>query len=117
MDAMNQTNDEKLIDCIKNAEFSKLAFLNKCWDTHENEWYLSFYYFVKYLKQENLDDVWAKIVSRYQDESSAYCYLGDAANKIYDSFYEQHIPASFYRHAIVLNANNAEAHWGGICHK
>lgn len=109
---MNQADDKKLIDWIKNQEFSKLAFLDKCWDTHENDWYLGFFYFVQYLKQESLDDVWAKIVSRYHGESSAYCYLGDTAQKIYNSFYEQHVPASFYRHAIALNANNAEAHWG-----
>ncbi|OEF50248.1 hypothetical protein A1OW_11170 [Enterovibrio norvegicus] len=109
---MNQADDKKLIDWIKNQEFSKVAFLAECWDTHENEWYLGFYYFIQYLKQENLDDVLAKIVSRYHNESSAYCYLGDVANKIYDSFNEQYIPASFYRHAISFNAYNAEAHWG-----
>lgn len=112
MGYMNHVDDKKLIDWIKNQEFSKLAFLDKCWDTHENEWYIGFYYFIQYLKQENLDGVLAKIISRYHNESSAYCYLGDVANKIYGSFNNQHIPASFYRHATVLNTNNTDANWG-----
>lgn len=112
MSYMHHVDDKKLIGWIKNQEFSKLTFLDKSWDTHENEWYIGFYYFIQYLKQENLDGVLAKIISRYHNESSAYCYLGDVANKIYGSFNEQHIPASFYRHATVLNTNNADANWG-----
>ena len=109
---MNSINDKKIIDWIKNQEFSKLTFLDNCWQSHDNEWYLGFYYFIQYLKQECLDDVIAEVTSRHGDESSTYCYLGDTANKIYSSFNEQHIPACFYRHAIKLNPNNAHAHWG-----
>lgn len=109
---MSNIDDKKIISWIKNQEFSKLNFLDNCWQSHENEWYLGFYYFIQYLKQECLDDVMAEVTSRHSDESSAYCYLGDAANKIYSSFNEQHIPTCFYRHAIKLNPNNAHAHWG-----
>lgn len=109
---MSNIDDKKIISWIKNQEFSKLTFLDNCWQSDENEWYLGFYYFIQYLKQECLDDVIAEVISRYSDESSAYCYLGDTANKIYSSFNEQHIPACFYRHAKKLNPNNAHAHWG-----
>lgn len=112
MDDMNNIEDKKIINWIKNQEFSKLTFLDNCWLSHENELYLGFYYFIQYLKQECFDDVIAEAISRYSDESSAYCYLGDTADKIYSSFNEQHIPAGFYRHAIKLNPNNAHAHWG-----
>lgn len=105
-------DNKRIINWIKNREFSKLTFLDNCWQSHENEWYLGFYYFIQYLKQECLDDVIAEVTSRHGDESSAYCYLGDTADKIYSSFNEQHIPAGFYRHAIKLNSNNAHAHWG-----
>ncbi|CAH7233421.1 conserved hypothetical protein [Vibrio chagasii] len=112
MDDMSNIDDKKIISWIKDQEFSKLTFLDSCWQSDENEWYLGFYYFTQYLKQECLDDVIAEVTSRHSDESSAYCYLGDTANKIYSSFNEQHIPACFYRHAIKLNPNNAHAHWG-----
>lgn len=112
MDNMSNIDDKKIISWIKDQEFSKLTFLNGCWLSDENEWYLGFYYFIQYLKQECLDDVIAEVTSRHGDESSAYCYLGDTANKIYSSFNEQHIPACFYRHAIKLNPHNAHAHWG-----
>ncbi|ELJ8516553.1 DUF2971 domain-containing protein [Vibrio cholerae] len=109
---MENIDNKEIINWIKNQEFSKLTFLAHCWQSHDNEWYLGFYYFIQYLKQECCDDVIAEITSRHGDESSAYCYLGDTANKIYSSFNEQHIPACFYRHAIKLNTNNAHAHWG-----
>ncbi|WP_050646637.1 DUF2971 domain-containing protein [Vibrio coralliirubri] len=109
---MSNIDDKKIISWIKDQEFSKLTFLDSCWQSDENEWYLGFYYFIQYLKQECLDDVIAEVTSRHGDESSAYCYLGDTANEIYKSFNEQHIPACFYRHAIKLNPNNAHAHWG-----
>lgn len=109
---MSNIDDKKIINWIKNQEFSKLTFLDDCWQLHENDSYLGFYYFIQYLKQESLDSVITEVTSRYGDESSAYCYLGDIAHNIYQSFNEQHIPASFYRHAIKLNADNAHAHWG-----
>ena len=109
---MISIDDKKIISWIKDQEFSKLTFLDSCWQSDDNEWHLGFYYFIQYLKQECLDDVIAEVISRYSDESSAYCYLGDTANKIYSSFNEQHIPACFYRHAKKLNPNNAHAHWG-----
>lgn len=109
---MSSIDDKKIISWIKGQEFSKLAFLDSCWRSDKNEWYLGFYYFIQYLKQECIDDVIAEVTSRHSDESSAYSYLGDTANKIYDSFNEQHIPACFYRYAIKLNPNNSHAHWG-----
>ncbi|MEO9654340.1 DUF2971 domain-containing protein [Marinomonas sp.] len=109
---MSSVDDKKIISWIKEQEFSKLTFLDSCWRSDGNEWYLGFYYFIQYLKQECLDDVIAEVTLRHSDESSAYCYLGDTANKIYDSFNEQHIPACFYRYAIKLNPNNSYAHWG-----
>lgn len=109
---MSNIDDKMIINWIKNQEFSKLTFLDNCWQSHENEWYLGFYYFIQYIKQECFDDVIAEVTSRHGDESSTYCYLGDTAHKIYSSFNEQHIPACFYRHAIKLNPNNAHAHWG-----
>ena len=112
MDEMSSIDDKKIISWIKGQEFSKLAFLDSCWRSDKNEWYLGFYYFIQYLKQECIDDVIAEVTSRHSDESSAYSYLGDTANKIYDSFNEQHIPACFYRYAIKLNPNNSHAHWG-----
>lgn len=112
MDDMSNIDDKQIINWIKNRKFSKLTFLDNCWQSDENKWYLGFYYFIQYLKQECLDDVIAEVTSRHGDESSVYCYLGDTANKIYNSFNEQHIPACFYRHAIKLNPNNADAHWG-----
>ncbi|PTP83174.1 DUF2971 domain-containing protein [Vibrio splendidus] len=108
---MSNIDDKNIISWIENQEFSKLTFLDNCWQFHENELYLGFYYFTQYLKQECLDDVIAEVTLRHGDESSAYCYLGDTANKIYRSINEQHIPACFYRHAIKLNPNNAYAHW------
>lgn len=112
MNDMSNIDDKQIINWIKNQEFSKLTFLDNCWQSYENEWYLGFYYFIQYLKQECLDDVIAELISRHRNESSAYSYLGDTASEIYSSFKEEHIPACFYRHAIKLNPNNAHAHWG-----
>ncbi|PMG45658.1 hypothetical protein BCU90_17490 [Vibrio lentus] len=109
---MTNIDDKTVIDWIKNHEFSKLTFLDQCWRSHDNEWYLGFYYFIQYLKQESLDDVIAEATSRHGDKSSAYCYLGDTANKIHNSINEQHIPANYYRKAVTSNPNNAHAHWG-----
>jgi hypothetical protein len=109
---MTQIDDEKVINWIKHHGYSNLAFLDNCWFTSKNEWYLGFYYFIQYLKQESIDEVFARIVSRYDSEFSAYCYLGDTAKKIYNSFNQTHIPASFYRQAIKLNSKNPNAHWG-----
>ncbi|MBT0074536.1 DUF2971 domain-containing protein [Vibrio alginolyticus] len=109
---MTNIDNKTVIDWIKNKEFSNLAFLDNYWRSHENEWYIGFYYFIQHLKRESLDDVIAEVVSRQGDESSAYCYLGKTASKIYDSFYEYHIPAGYYRKAVELNPHNADAHWG-----
>ncbi|MGY3571827.1 DUF2971 domain-containing protein [Vibrio paucivorans] len=109
---MSNFDDKAIISWIENQEFSELTFLDNCWQSHENEWYLGFYYFIQYLKEENLDDILTEATSRHGDESSAYRYLGDTASKIYRSFNEKHIPACFYRHAITLNPNNVDAHWG-----
>jgi len=109
---MSQIDNKKVINWIKNQDYSNLIFLDECWQSSENEWYLGFYYFVQYLKQESTHDVFSAIVSRFDCESFAYCYLGDTAKKIFNSFDTDHIPASFYRQSIALNKNNADAHWG-----
>lgn len=109
---MSGIDDKNIINWIKNQEFSNLAFLDNCWRSHENEWYLGFYYFIHYLKQESLDDVLAEAISRHGDESSAYYYLGNTAKKIFSYIDDYRIAASFYRRAIQLNPNNADAHWG-----
>ena len=54
---MSNIDDKMIINWIKNQEFSKLTFLDNCWQSHENEWYLGFYYFIQYIKQECFDDV------------------------------------------------------------
>ncbi|MFA0330744.1 hypothetical protein AB4526_16965 [Vibrio cyclitrophicus] len=109
---MTNIDDKKIINWIKNQEFSNLAFLDDCWRSHDNEWYLGFYYFIQYLKQDSLDDVMAEAISRHGDESSAYCYLGNTAKKIFSYIDEYRIAASFYRRAIQLNPNNGDAQWG-----
>ena len=109
---MSQIDDKKVIDWIKNQDYSNLEFMEECWQSSENKWYLGFYYFIQYLKQESTHDIFDAIVSRSDSKSSAYCYLGDTAKKIFNSFDTDHISASFYRHSIALSQNNADAHWG-----
>ncbi len=62
---MSNIDDKLIINWIKKQEFSKLTFLDYCWQSHENGWYLGFYYFIQYLKQECLDDVMAEVTSRH----------------------------------------------------
>ena len=109
---MSQIDDKKVINWIKNQNYSNLTFLEECWKSSENEWHLGFYYFIQYLKQESTQDVLNAIISRFDNESAAYCYLGNTAEKIFNSFDTNHIPASFYRQSIVLNPNSSDAHWG-----
>ena len=109
---MSPVSDKKIIDWIENKNYSKLTFLDECWLSSENEWYLGFYYFIQDFKQESKQDVFKSIVSRFDGESSAYCYLGNTAEKIFNSFDTHHVAASFYRKSIVLNKENSDAHWG-----
>lgn len=109
---MGHISDKKIIEWIKNKAYSKLTFLEDNWLSSENEWYLGFYYFMQDFKQEDLLDIFSAIVSRFDDKSSAYCYLGNTAEKIFNSFDTHHIPASFYRKAIELNEENSDAYWG-----
>ena len=106
---MSQISDKKIIEWINNKNYSKLTFLEECWLSSENEWYLGFYYFMQDFKQENKQDTFSAIVSRFDGMSSAYCYLGNTAEEMFDS---HHISASFFRKSIELNEENSEAHWG-----
>lgn len=109
---MSQVSDKEIIEWIKRKSYSSLAFLDDCWVSSENEWYLGFYYFVLDLKQEDHKKVFDEIISRHGSESSAYLYLGKTAQKIFSSFGGLHIAASFYRKSIELNKENSEAYWG-----
>ena len=108
---MNNINDDAIIHSIENQHFSKLTFLDSCWQSADNKWYLGFYYFIQYLKQAPLGNIIAEATARYGNESSAYCYLGDTARMIYSTPKKRYISAGFYRHAITLNSDNAGAHW------
>lgn len=109
---MSLISDEKIIGWIKNKNYSKLVFLEQSWLSSENELYLGFYYFIRSFKREGKEEIFNAIVSRFNCESSAYCYLGDTAKDIFNSFDTNHIPASFYRKSIALSKNNSDAHWG-----
>ena len=42
-----EISDKEIVGWIKNKEYSNLMFLENCWRSHKNEWYLGFYYFIK----------------------------------------------------------------------
>jgi hypothetical protein len=109
---MSHISDKKIIEWIKSKAYSKLTFLEDHWLSSENEWYLGFYYFMQDFKQGDLQHIFSVIVSRLDDRSSAYCYLGNTAEKIFNSIDTHHIPACFYRKAIEFNEENSDAHWG-----
>ncbi|WCP69700.1 DUF2971 domain-containing protein [Vibrio tubiashii] len=109
---LSQVSDKEIIKWIRAHSFSKLTFLEQCWQTSENSLYLGFYYFVQQLKQNNVDEILDCVVTRCGDLASAYCYLGDVARQIYDHFDEEHIAAGFYRKAIEFDSSHSAAYWG-----
>ncbi len=109
---MDQVSDKKIIEWIRKQSFSKLTFLDDCWQAHENDFYLGFYYFVQQLKQNSTNDVFEHLVSRMGDLANVYCYLGDVARQIYSHFDEEHIAVGYYRKAIELDPSHSNAYWG-----
>lgn len=109
---MSQVEDKDVIDWIKKKKYSQLLFLDDCWHSSDNESYLGFYYFIRHFKEKDVGVVFELIRNRFNDESSAYCYLGETAQKIFSSRFEGHVSAGFYRKAIALNDKNSAAHWG-----
>ncbi|MEL0658344.1 DUF2971 domain-containing protein [Psychromonas arctica] len=109
---MPNISEKEIITAIKAKHYSALTFLEESRGASENEWYLGFYYFIQDLKQENTQTTFNEIVSKYGNESSAYCYLGDTASKIYSEILNEHIPTCFYKKSVELDNGNIDAHWG-----
>lgn len=108
---MRKIEDKKIIKWIRNKNYSKLSFLEKCWSTSENEWYLGFYYFVQDLKQGDKKSIFKEISLKLGSDASAYLYLGDVAKLIFNRIDERHISANFYRKSIQLDEKNSITHW------
>ncbi|MFW1757103.1 DUF2971 domain-containing protein [Acinetobacter guillouiae] len=108
---MSQIEDKKIIKWIRSKNYSKLSFLEKCWSSSENEWYLGFYYFVQDLKQRDKESIFKEISLKFGSEAKAYLYLGNVAKLIFNRIDEQHFSASFYRKSIQLDEENSIAHW------
>lgn len=53
-----------------------------------------------------------RIIDENGSESNAYCYLGNVAFKIFNTFELLHIPYDYYQFSIKLDSENIEAHWG-----
>ncbi|WP_413114071.1 DUF2971 domain-containing protein [Thaumasiovibrio sp. DFM-14] len=105
---MNNLSNEKIINLIDERKLSKLAFLDECWRSSEDEWHSGFYYFIKDLKIEDKTEVFQHVVSRFGNESDAYCYLGKTANMI---FQEKDVSNYFFKKAIELNPYHKVANW------
>ncbi|OBU45609.1 hypothetical protein AYY27_13300 [Photobacterium damselae] len=108
---MENFNDKDIIEWINNKQYSNLVFLNDQWLDSDNKWYLGFYYFFQLQRGRNTKAIIKEVVLRYGDNSSAYLYLAQTAKKIYNSFYNNHIPIGFCREAVKMNPSNSEAHW------
>lgn len=104
-------NEKDIVKWIQRGKYSNLVFLRDQWSNSEHKWYAGFYYFVQSQKGEDTEAVLNEVISRYGDSSSAYVYLAQTAKKIYNSFDNDHIAVGYCRRAIMLNPNNAEAHW------
>lgn len=109
---MNNASDNAIIEKIKSRRFSYLGDLAHSYLDEDKPKHLGYYYFILDLKRKDTSGVFSEVVSRYKDEAHAYLYLGEVAHEIYNSFDKHHIAASYYRKAIELDQDSAEAHWG-----
>ncbi|MEG3755251.1 hypothetical protein [Psychromonas arctica] len=109
---MHHISEKEIITAIKTKQYSTLTFLEEYRNSSENKWYLGFYYFIQDLKQENTQTTYNEIISKYGNESAAYCYLGDTASIIYNEILNEHIPTCFYKKSVELDNGNIDGHWG-----
>jgi hypothetical protein len=110
--AMTDASDKTIIKKIKNRQFSHLGFLEHSFQDEDKPNHLGYYYFILDLKRKDTSEVFNQVVFRYKDEARAYLYLGKIAHEIYNSFDKYHVAASYYRKAVELDDDCAEAHWG-----
>lgn len=109
---MTNASDKAIIEKIKSRRFSDLGDLAHSYLDEDKPKHLGYYYFILDLKRKDTSGVFSEVVSRYKNEAHAYLYLGKVAHEIYNSFNKHHIAASYYRNAIELDNDSAEAHWG-----
>ncbi|MCL1058841.1 DUF2971 domain-containing protein [Shewanella gelidimarina] len=109
---MADTSDKAIIERIKSRQFSYLDFLEHRYLDEDKPNHIGYYYFILDLKRIDNYEVFNQVVSRYKDVAHAYLYLGKIAHKIYNSFDKHHVAASYYRKAVELDDDCAEAHWG-----
>ncbi|EXB91065.1 TPA: DUF2971 domain-containing protein [Acinetobacter baumannii] len=108
---MNTNDQKKIINWIKNEKFSHLNFLEEEWNTSDNDYYPGYYYFILDMKNDNNDFVFDEIVKRKGSEAEAYFYLGYVAGKIFDYNKSRHTELGFYRKALLIDSNHADANW------
>jgi hypothetical protein len=109
---MTNASDKAIIEKIKSRRFSYLGDLSHSYLDEGKPKHLGYYYFILDLKQKDTSGIFSEVISRYKDEAHAYLYLGEIAHEIYNSFDKYHVAASYYRKAVELDDDCAEAHWG-----
>ncbi|HEM7157971.1 TPA: DUF2971 domain-containing protein [Acinetobacter baumannii] len=102
--------DKSICNWIKNKQFSRLGFLEGEWQSTENRSYMGYYYFVLDLKEEANDFILDELIKREGSKVNALIFLGNIANKIYDTSKNQ-VCISFFRKALEEDSSSSEANW------
>ncbi|WP_098732921.1 DUF2971 domain-containing protein, partial [Acinetobacter baumannii] len=107
--------DKSICNWIKNNQFSRLTFLDEEWQSTKYKKYMGYYYFILDIKGESNEFVLEELIKREGSKANALIFLGNVANKIYESILPP-VGLNFFRKALDEDCNSSEAHWIVYCY-